>query len=175
MDENELLHRHKKIVRYLSCLPKQMLAIESMDNITEFVLHGLCNKDCFDLERAAYFVDNPDFDCFKGVAGFVKSEHDRDWDNIWSNPEAFSSSMQKSNFNQKVRTYLSRSVASSNKNLEDLIQEIGKELGFQNPSACSWDMKYFNKGFLVYEKNGDKDFDEHFLSSLYFLSFCPVF
>ena|SRR3990167_5471537 len=175
MDENELLHRHKKLLGCLSGLPKQMMAVESLDNITEFVLHGLCNKDCFNLERAAYFVDNPDFDCFKGVAGFVRSEHDRDWDNIWSDPEAFVAAMQKSNFNQKVRAFLSRSVISSNKNLDAFVAEIAEELGFVKPTCSSWDMRYFNKGVLVYEKSDCKDFDEHFLNSLYLLSFCPIF
>lgn len=175
MDENELLHRHKKLLGCLSGLPKQMMAVDTLDNITEFVLHGLCNKDCFDLERAAYFVDNPDFDCFKGVAGFVKSEHDCEWDNLWADPESFAASMQKSNFNQKVRTFLSRSMANSNKDLEGFVNEVAKELGFSKPACSSWDMKYFNKGILIYEKSGNADFDEHLLNSLYLLSFCPVF
>lgn len=175
MDENELLHRHKKLLGCLSGLPKQMMSVDSLDNITEFVLHGLCNKDCFDLERAAYFVDNPDFDCCKGVAGFVKSEHDCDWDNIWSDPESFALGMQKSGFNQKVRTFLSRSIINSNKKIDQFVEEIAQELGFSKPASCAWDMKYFNKGLLIYEKTGDANFDEHFLNSLYLLSFCPIF
>lgn len=175
MDDNELLRRHKRLLGCLSGLPKKMISVDSLDNIPEFVLHGLCNKECFNLERAAYFVDNPDFDCFKGVAGFLKSENDRDYDTIWQDPESFASIMQESEFNQQVRAFLSKSVSASEKNFEQIVTEIGVELGFENPRSCCWDLRCFNKGILIYEKSDDKEFDQHFINSLYLLAFCPIF
>ena len=42
--------------------------------MSEFVLHDICNPNCFNLQKAAFLVDNPDFDCLKGVAGFSADE-----------------------------------------------------------------------------------------------------
>ena len=63
--------RHYTILNTLSKLPRKMLSLKGQENVTEFVLHELCHKNCFNLDKAAYFVDNPDFDCLKGMAGFA--------------------------------------------------------------------------------------------------------
>src|SRR6202042_1032184 len=104
MDRNELL-QHKKLLRCLSNLPKQILTLHSLDNVPEFVLHGLCSKDCFNLYKAAYFVDNPDFDCIRGIAGFSKDEGELEWNNIWDDPESFSLFTKSLPFNKRVRTF----------------------------------------------------------------------
>ena len=55
----------------LADLPKRMVPLydlEAIGNIPEFVLHDLCHEDCFNLKKAAFLVDNPDFDSLQGVA-----------------------------------------------------------------------------------------------------------
>lgn len=176
MDRNELLH-HKKLLRCLSCLPKQILSLHSWDNVQEFVLHGLCSKDCFNLYKAAYFVDNPDFDFIKGIAGFSKDEGDLEWESIWEDPESFSLFTKSLPFNKRVRSFGANSIKRKNNSYDGLIKKIASEVGFDNPSYCMWDMKHFNHGILVYEKadDGYSDlFNEHFENSLHLLSFCPV-
>lgn len=177
MERNELVH-YKKLLRCLSCLPKRILALHSLDNISEFVLHGLCNKDCFNLYKAAYFVDNPDFDFIKGVAGFSKDEGDLEWDNIWEDPESFTLFTKSLPFNKRVRTFGTNSIKRKNNNTYDnLIKNIADNIGFDKPSYCLWDMKHFNHGILVYEKVDNENlalFDEHFIDSLHLLSFCPI-
>lgn len=177
MERDEMLSKHQRVLGSLSCLPKKVLSVHSLDNAPEFVLHELCNQGCFNLHKAAYFVDNPDFNLFKGVAGFSQAEAYSDWNEIWNNPSAFTTFMQQSDFNQKIRKYCMDSIHRSNRSYDNLIADISKEIGLNEPSYFSWDLKHENKGLLVYEKNGMDAalFEEHFLNSLYLLSFCPVF
>ena len=55
-------------------IPKKLLSAQHVDNVAEFVLHERSHENCFNLRRAAYFVDNPDFNCLKGIAGFCRKE-----------------------------------------------------------------------------------------------------
>lgn len=177
MEHDEILLQHKKVLGSLSHLPKKLLSVHDLDNATEFVLYELCNEGCFNLHKAAYFIDNPDFDLFKGVAGFSQAEAYSDWDGVWNNPEAFTTFMQQSDFNQKIRKFCSDSVHRNNKSYDDKISEMADEMGLNDPSYFSWDLKHDNKGILLYEKGGEDTslVEEHFLNSLYLLSFCPVF
>lgn len=74
MEHTTMSPRHKQVLVCLSCLPHKMLSVHGLSNATEFVLHELCQSSCFNLKKAAYFVDNPDFDRLQGVAGFNKEE-----------------------------------------------------------------------------------------------------
>ncbi len=176
MNGNEILNRHKKLLHSLSKLPKNILNLHHLDNVPEFVLHGLCNKNCFNLNKAAYFVENPDFDIIKGVAGFNKDESIDDYDKIWADPESFTKLMRKSAFNKKVRDFDSKSIKRSKKSYHNLINQISEKLGFHKPGYCMWDMKHYNHGLVVYEKDFELSdlFDDNFANSLYLLSFCPI-
>ncbi len=74
MKPNELTPRYEALLRCFTHLPQQILSLHKIDNATEYVLHSLCDAGCLDLQKAAYLVDNPDFDCLQGVAGFNKAE-----------------------------------------------------------------------------------------------------
>ena len=176
MDRNDLLNQHKKVLSCLSNLPKQIINSEHLENIPEFVLHDLCHN-CFNLNKAAYFVDNPDFNCVKGIAGFCESEGYSDHDNIWQHPETFSLFMQSSLFNKKVKNFESHSSKRSNNSYDELVRQIANTVGIENPAYCLWDMKHYNHGLVVYEKTPlpEEDlFKEHFSNSLHLLSFCPI-
>ena len=177
MEHDEILYKHQKMLGSLSGLPKKVLSIHGLDNATEFVLHELCNQGCFNLHKAAYFIDNPDFNIFKGIAGFSQAEAYSEWHEVWNNPEAFTTFMQQSDFNQKIRKFCIESVQRSQKSYDNLIAEIAAEIGVVDHSYFTWGTKHDNHGVVVYEKNGMDTtlFEEHFLNSLYLLSFCPVF
>ena len=83
-----LMDRNAQIAYSLRRLPRKMLQLHGLDNITDFVLHELCSKDCFNIPKAAYFVENPAFNCFKGVVGVSGTEL-QDVGDIWTNPEMF--------------------------------------------------------------------------------------
>ncbi|HZW61325.1 MAG TPA: hypothetical protein VFF04_03800 [Candidatus Babeliales bacterium] len=173
--ELELLQRQNKMLSYLSSLPRRMLLLHGTENVTEFVLHDLCQ--CFNFNKAAYFVDNPDFNCTKGVAGFSTEEPFAS-ETIWADPVSFSTHMKQSQFNQRVRGLTRCSVKKDgDSNHAQLAELLAKDLGFNNYAFCSWAMRHENEGFVLYEKASiyDSFADEHLLDGLSLLSFCPIF
>jgi hypothetical protein len=175
MKPKEKLQRQHEVLRYLSGLPRLMLMLKERDNVPEFVLHDLCHPTCFNLNKAAYFIDNPDFNCLRGVVGLSRDEVKFDKQIIWDNPEEFSYSMQSSPFNQKVRD-IERSSSKMNGSEEEIVQELAHLLGIVQPSACTWNMKHDNYGLLVFEKAAfdDTAVDEYLINGVSMLSFCPI-
>lgn len=177
MDHDELL-RYKKLVNRLSGLPKKIVDLHGHDdlgNISEFVLHDLCHQDSFNLKKAAFLIDNPDFDCVQGVAGFSAQETYA-VDKMWNEPSYFTEFMQTSPFNQKVRSFCVCSVKRNGHSYTPFVDQVAEQLELRQPAYSIWDMKHQNHGVLVYEKEDlDQDlFDNHFINSLYLLSLCPV-
>lgn len=168
--------RHLYMLKHLSELPRKILSMHGHDNVTEFVLHDLCHPHCFNLKKAAYLVDNPDFDCLKGVAGFYDQEAFPQED-IWNNPKDFSHHMQQSSFNQQVRGFEHASYKKNHALSHDTVSAIAHTLTFDKPHFFSWDMKHDNTGILIYQKIGEHD--EHkepdIINGLSLLSFCPIF
>ena len=176
MKPEELLERHYQVVTRLSSLPRKMVQIHGKENLTEFVLHELCHEKCFNFNKAAYIINNPHFDCIKGVAG-VSREHSVDDHDIWQACDHFSSHMEKSDFNRRVRSLSGRSLKSDAELQKDIIAQFALDLGFKSHNFSTWDMKHDNQGFLVYESihNDDEVIDQHLMNSLSLLSFCPIF
>lgn len=177
MNHDEYLQKQNKVLDYLSNLPRMIVTLHGRENTTEFVLHDLCHEDCFNLNKAAYFVDNPDFDSLKGVAGFFRDEGYRNEQSIWEKPEDFSGFMRSSKFNQMVRNVSDRSFKrNDNSNAMSMIKNIAHILGFGSHVFCSWPMKHENYGLLIYEKATDNSIlDDYLLNGLSLLSFCPIF
>lgn len=172
MKHPTLSPRHHEVLVYLTHMPKKMLAIHGADNTAEFVLHELCNPRCFNLAKAAYFIDNADFDCFKGVAGFDQNNHYANSDH-WQTPEKFTDHMRSCNFNQKVRSTLQ---PRSRVSLDKLVNNVAHDLAIQKPESLSWGLKHDNKGVLIFQRNEEANgIDQYLLESLHLLGFCPVF
>jgi len=168
--------RYEALLEHLSSLPRKIIAIHELDNLSEFILHDICSESCFNLDKAAYFVDNPDFDTCKGIAGFCSHEAYGDYNRLWDDPPSFSAFTRESPFNQRVRSLILESVVRNKLMHEDMVKRIASELGFAHPAWCSWHLKHFNDGLIVYEKADSDDalFDQHFLNSLYLLGFCAI-
>lgn len=176
MGDQALLSRHRSVLGSLSDLPKRMIDLQNLENIAEFVLHGLCQPGCFDISQAAYIVDNPDFNCLKGIAGFSAAEAELLRAETWLSPELFSNLMRASKFNQQIRSLERASLRANGRSNDSALQEIAAEVGIANPAFCTWELKHDNYGVLIYRKpDNDPTFDEHFIKSLYLLSFCPIF
>lgn len=174
MSERELLSQHQSLLGSLTDLPRKMIELQNFENIAEFVLHGLCREGNFNVTHAAYLVDNPDFDCLKGIAGFSVAELGHLNENAWANPDIFSDFMRESQFNQLVRSVNRNSARAHNQT--KAVQEIAEAVGIPEHSVCNWELKHDNHGMLIYRKTDPNGpFDEHFIKSLYLLSFCPVF
>ena len=168
--------RHEHILDCLNSLPRKIMSVYELENVPEFILHDICNENCFNIIRAAYFVDNPDFNSCKGIAGFCRQETYKAHEHMWNDPTSFSKFMQESQFNQQVRTILLESIVRNNRLHEHVVSEIAPKLGFVNPAWCCWHLKHFNDGLIVYEKadTADNAFDQHFINSLYLLGFCAI-
>jgi hypothetical protein len=174
---------HKKnanerdILTYLAGIPKKMISVHGIENVPEFVLHELCHEGCFNIPKAAYFVDNPDFDHLKGVAGYYLPEGYADHATMWEDPDTFTLYMRSCPFNQTVRSCCRKSIRRNDHITSQVVDEIAHDLGFNQPSMLEWQLKHDNYGLLVYDASSDevKDLGHHLNQSLYLFSFCPVF
>lgn len=178
MSHSTILQREHTILCNLSRLPRKILSLHNHDNITDLVLHELCSKECFNLSKAAYLVDNPDFNCLKGVSGFCQEECTlQNGCNIWDNPDDFAQRVHEFPFNKKVRNIERCSLKKGIQAELELAREIAQELDMKNPQFCLWTMKYDNHGLLIFEKSDSCDAcPEDFLTNgCSLLGFCPVY
>ena len=170
-----MLLKKQAILNHLTTLPKKVLSLHNSEKVSEFVLHDLCAHECFDLQKAAYLVDNPDFDCLKGIAGFDAQEA-FSADTIWETPELFIEHMQGAHFNQKVRSILKPSSKRSKQSDQEMTQMLGHYLGLPQPTYCSWAMKHDNQGILIYEAHNSELITPDLMTNgACLLGFCPVY
>lgn len=172
--EQPLMDRRNGLLEHLSTLPRKMIQVHGRANLNEFLLHELCGQSCFNLLKAAYFVDNPDFNCLRGVAGF-DCKHVFNARDIWQNPEEFSQFMACCSFHNKVKEIMHEG-RSSDDDVNLFLTQAGALLGFNGCSRCTWQMKHDNNGILMYEKADPQDqiVDDYLLDGISLLSFCPV-
>lgn len=173
MEHSELL-KEQQILNRLSSLPKNVLSLHGTENVAEFVLHDLCSKNCFDFQKAAYLVDNPDFDCLKGIAGYA-SDQEYNKPMIWETPELFAQHMSRASFNQKVRGIHRASMAKASKTDQETTAIVADMLGLAKPLFCSWRMKHDNHGILIYEANCCPVSSDILLNGACMLGFCPIY
>lgn len=169
-------NKHCEILSRINLLPKKILSLHSNGDgcIAEFVLHELCGPCCFDFEKAAYFVDNPDFNQFKGVAGFSNTEHsDKIWNN--ENPEELKKHFASCKFNQQVRGICKNSFKKTNNMTEEIKNNLAPELKMENVLYFAWPLKHENHGVLIYQAKYDpKELEEFIYNGFYLLGFCPI-
>lgn len=171
MEANNLSRQDHNVLVTLSNLPQRIVSVHGRDNLAEFVMSDLCGPMCFNVKRAAYFVDNNDFNCCKGVAGYSA---DQQFDqNMWQNPEPFSEFMKRQEFNNRVRNLDCASALGHDD--KKLMQTLAQQLGVENPLFYQWDLKHGNKGIFIFEPNTQQQPEvTAYLHGLYLLSFCPI-
>jgi hypothetical protein len=175
MEKKYCWYGNEAILHALNRLPRKIMSMKDKHNLVEFVLHELCNKHCFDITKAAYLIDNPDFDCMKGIAGFCDDEcFDTD---IWTAPDDFSNHMKQASFNQKVRGLQSRSCHRSDEGRTKALDSVAGNLGMQSYSICDIPMSHDNYGVFLYEQATEPDEKEQecLLNGISLLSFCSMY
>ncbi len=81
------MEHHKSggdLLRQVTQIPTRILKNHDLHGLSSLLLHHLSSDECFNLSKAAYFVDNPDFDQLVGVAGFARDEAAQC--DIWDQP-----------------------------------------------------------------------------------------
>ena len=180
MKQKHMSPRHEQLLCFAR-LPQKMLALSFSDNLVEFVLHELCSTRCFNIAKAAYFIDNTDFNCLKGIAGFDKAnEFTTGTQESWSSPEKFTRHMSGCRFNTKIRSLLMPSSTRVNQPMPELIHSLSRTLDMHKPQYYTWMLKHDNRGILVYQLPDSSDdaaqeFDTELLCGLHILAFCPVY
>jgi len=169
------MERRSTMLSYLSHLPRKMLLLHDLDAIAELVLHDLCSERCFNLNKAVYLVDNPDFNCMKGVAGFSREEAFKEGERMWDDPHAFTQYIKSAPFNQKVRNIQFCSMKGQGTSQDDIVHSVADQCAIAHPQCYTWDMKHNNRGVFIYEKPADEsDMSEYISNGVCLLSFCPI-
>ena len=177
MGAHDILLRQHTLLSNLVQLPHKIVQLHGNEYLPEFVLHELSHENCFDLSKVAYFVDNADFNCVKGVAGIDRAQHYGSSASIWDEPQAYTEYMRSAPFNTMVRAIQTCSNKRQAKSHEELAESIAQDLGFDNYGIRSWPLKHDNDGFIMYEKGSITDTfaDDYLIKGLHLLSFCPIF
>ena len=82
--------------------------------------------------------------------------------------------MQSASFNQKVRECVQYSCKNCAYPDEEVMQAIAQDLGMDDFSYCTWDLKSENHGYFIYQPNEEVEVEE-LLNGLSLLGFCPIF
>jgi hypothetical protein len=173
---HKLLAGEHAILSHLNHIAPHMLRLKDQHNLTEFVLHELCSDRGFQIDKAAYFIDNPDFNCLRGIAGFSRQDEYKTSCSIWENPHEFSSHMGQASFNQKVRGIARESVRKSCTDDAQIVKQMAQELGFSSCNYYSWDMKHDNHAIVLFESPKACDISDVYVKNgMALLSFCPLF
>ena len=165
-NEAAMLHKFGKFSR-------NMIDNHHLENLSEFVLHDVCSDDEFGIEKAAYLVHNPDFNCVKGVAGFHRQESFNS--SSWNDHKAFTSHMKQADFNQLVRAYSQENF--NHKEISDQhIEQFAEALQIVDPAYHTWNAKHNNQGLFIFDGSANSQaLKSHLQHFLHMLSFCPIF
>lgn len=176
MKRNEAMSPDYQAMCHIITIPQKMLQLHDDDHLAEYILQDLSQKNCLNFQKAAYFVDNPDFDCLKGIAGYSCTEPDFIHEKFWKNPKGGKEALQKSPFNTQVRSYLRASHKRGALADHHLVQEVADQLGMQHPQYCTWTMKHDNHGILMYQYANEEEAPSAHcvLSGACLLSFCTI-
>ncbi|QQR54120.1 hypothetical protein IPH25_04725 [bacterium] len=174
MIQMEIDPRQLNFLIKLSKIPRNINEYKDRYNVIEFILHELCHEECLNLKKAAYFIDNHDFDCLHGVVGIDTNEKFSHED-IWQVPDQFSNYMKQLSFNNKVKEL--RTVSSKSFVQDELryVKQLAQDLGMQDVSCSVIPLRHDNKGVFVYEPQAQGCLEEHdILNGLNFLGLCPL-
>lgn len=158
---NDLLQRQHGMIHQITHLPHKILQFHDIDGLSQMILHELAHENTFNLKKATYLVDNPDFDHLIGVAGFCCDECRYHKNDLWKTPHSFVDDMKSATFHNDVKNFLKNSLRRKDINLNDSddVKELGHYLGMVEPGYFSWNMKHGNHGILIFDK-GTNVFDD---------------
>lgn len=151
-----LSREDQQLVEILAHLPHHIVKHHYDDHLSNFVLYEISKG--FGLTKAAYMVDNPDFDHLRGVAGYCNKQMQTPHSDIWSNIESVRGDLIQKPFQDNIGKHMGQSVkrkqvpgAESVAHLQEL-SDLAKTWGMENPACLVWESKHGNHGVFVFEK-----------------------
>jgi len=168
--------RVNQALAHVAALPSKILNlhVDEQGHLAEFVLASLCDSTCCDIAKAALVINNPDFNCCCGAAGYLADEISSA--SNFATKETFErmcSDFDASLFHAKVRALNHTAYATTNEDYQQLVQELGFSSSAQ---ICTMQLKNGNRGIFVYEpKKKLSDMLAHFIPLIISLfGFCPL-
>jgi len=173
MSQDFVHRRQQAILESLSRLPEYLIKHHEEQRLADLVLHHMCKDDCFGLQKAAYLVNNPDFACLKGVSGWHREDMPVD-SCAWAGQDIVLSHLERSSFHKNIQNI--QACALDHKVDDNELQDLAREIGFENPRYIIFPIKHGNEGIFLYEKMHT---DAHELTSVItrgacYLGLCPV-
>jgi hypothetical protein len=154
-DTGGTLDAGDKVAHSILQLPHHILRYHDVDELPQLVLHDLGHESNFGLNKAAYLVDNPEFNCVKGVAGFNRDECSFHRENVWEAPHEFGGDMRDAVFHNNMKNFV-QDMSVRRRDLDvhnpDDLAVLGTTLGLKNPSFFTWNMRHGNHGILLFEE-----------------------
>lgn len=145
-------------------LPNKILNHHEVDGLAQLILHDISHGHHFGFKRATYLVDNPEFDCLRGVAGYVDDECKHHKDDVWADPRTFVHDMREAQFHNQLLQLARSSIKKSSKNANhlDIVRNVALDLGMVNPWVYAQDLRHGNHGILIVEEGVKRlDKDDH--------------
>jgi len=171
---NHACDRHHLLLEKLIALPRHIVATHGTENLAEFILHELCDDDCFALRKAAFFVDNPDFNCLKGVAGIDGAQ--RFEQRAWEDQDAFTGHMSQVPFNQQVRLVHRPSAHRKDHSWQREAADLAQEIDVRDHEWHVFPIKHGNTGVLIFEPSSSwQAYDDLIGCGAALLALCPIF
>lgn len=142
-----------ELLAQLLGLPHKILSHHEHAGLAPLILHELGHDSAFKFKKASYLVNNPDFDCVRGFAGYCTDDcchHDSD---MWGSVDASASNLQQAPFHKHTAEFCGKSLAHNPDGSlnQDELKTLCGTLGIDNPSILTWKMRHGNHGILLFE------------------------
>jgi hypothetical protein len=147
-------------------LPNKILNYHEVNGLAQMILHDVSHDEHFSFRRASYLIDNPAFDCFRGIAGYVSDECKHHHQNLWQDPHTFAYDMREAKFHNILLQLGGKSIKNKGSNHLDVVRSVAYDLGMSNPWVYPQELRHGNYGILIVEE-GNKRLvaDDHELLS----------
>ncbi len=143
-------------------LPHNISKYMHRADLIDLVLHHISGKQCLNFLKSAYLLDNSEFDCCKGMAGFIAEdscEEDDSWDDECKVDQK-SKILQSNQFNNQIKQFRDSSLIKNCSDNSRLKSAVVEKLCFSSPKFLTWNAKHDNHGILVWEDNHDSNCEE---------------
>ena len=134
-------------------LPNKILSHHENMGLAPLVLHELGHNSAFNFTKASYLVNNPDFDCVRGFAGYCTEDCKHHNEDMWQDADNFSTRMQQAPFHHKISSFFEKGLShnADGSLKDDELKRLCGTLEIENPLFLTWKMRHGNHGILLFQ------------------------